>query len=156
LCGTDAASVAALVGWRAELQAASIECSNAAADGEAAEAQVKAAKAQLKAAQSVSSNAAARSAIASERRQFAWDRYLVLLAEATPDSTPASPIEASSTVSAGARVEDFDASMAAPEPEDGVDGSDDGVEESEEDVDELAEDEAGNGGPSEEECAGMV
>jgi hypothetical protein len=148
--------VVALAGWCVELQAASIKCSNAAADGKAAEAQVKAAKAQLKVAQSMSSNAATRSAIASERRQFTWDRYLVLLAEATPDSTLASPIEASSTISAGARVEDSDVSMAAPEPEDGDDGSDDGVKESEEDVDKLTEDEVGNGGPFEEECAGMV
>jgi hypothetical protein len=119
LNGTDAAPLTSLLSWQAELKAATLECSNAAADHAAVKATLKN---TIKTIKTRESNAAARSSAALERRRFAWDRFLELLALASPDSAPPSPVAPPATPSLDT---DHDAPMAPPETKDAGEGSDD-------------------------------
>jgi hypothetical protein len=86
LRGTESAPLDAIITWRAELDTATLECSNAAAGIDAATSAKGAAKQRLHAAVAENnaaiteeSNAIVRSSIASNRHKAAWSRYLNLL-----------------------------------------------------------------------------
>lgn len=98
LCGTDTAPLSAIITWRAEIDTATLECSNAAAEVRGATFTTAAAKSALNAAMAAhdaardqESNARVRSSNALKRRQFAWDQYLTLCAEARSVSESVSP-----------------------------------------------------------------
>jgi len=89
LRGSTSAPLDAFLAWRAEIDAATFQCSNTAAEVRAASSATAATKAALEAAMAAhsaatdqESNAKARSSTALKRRRFAWDQYLTLRAEA--------------------------------------------------------------------------
>ncbi len=102
LRGTKSAPLSALLAWRAEIDIATLECSNAAADVDAAtfatattKQALTAAVAMNNAATTQESNAKARSSIALKRRRFAWKCYLELLAAVSSNSCSPTPSIAS-------------------------------------------------------------
>ncbi len=136
LRGTASAPVSALLAWRAELDAAILECSNAAASLDAATSArsatgegLQAAVAVHNAATTQESNAKARSSIALKRRRQAWDQFLMLLAEAHSDSgslTPSESIDSASPAPGGngkACASPSDTEDTANEYDEGFEGS---------------------------------
>lgn len=110
LRGTDPALLRDLLAWRAELNAATLACSNAAADHQAT-------KAKLRLAVTLELNASVHSSIALERRRTAWERYLQLLGAASPNMLSPSSSVASVSSSPGGKGK----ARASPAAEDADD-----------------------------------
>ncbi len=129
LLGTESAPLSAFLAWHAEIDAATLECSDAAAGLDAATfakgatmERLHAAIAAHNAADTRESNAKARSSIALKRRQITWGCYVELLAAARSDTGSSSP----SVVSASPPVVPSltGASFSDVEDEDGEFGND--------------------------------
>lgn len=102
--GTDSSTLSSFLAWRAELNAATLECFNAAAAQSAAVFAVSVAKADLaaaiathKAAVARESNANMRASMALKRRRTARDHYFMLLGEVNSSSSSPSPPVASTS-----------------------------------------------------------